>query len=361
MSLRDSGVDLPIVVLVVAEEGYEREAAAKVHEIAEAFSETLAVTVVDDEKLGQLYLRAEVLGFGNLRDGVSLTGYGATRNLGLIVAAAGGYSECIFIDDDEVIEDDFFVENALYGLGKLTPKGVPILIKTGFFIDNKGAWKSTKKGRWYDRFWQQSELFNEWITKTMNGTRLSRSNSLYGGLCAIHREAYRRVAFDPWISRGEDLDYLLNARMYGGDVWFDNQWSIRHLPPVNRTEAQRFRQDIYRWIYEHRKLEFAKSQVDLLPIQPHTLDPYPGPFLEHSITMRVFLTALLRSIGRPRDRKGYFRAAMTARREAKIYAEMYCMRYYEFQIGWPHLVSALESDPLTCSILTGAPLTTSAD
>jgi hypothetical protein len=162
---------------------------------------------------------------------------------------------------------------------------------------------------------------------------------------AIHREAYRRISFDPWIPRGEDLDYLLNVRMYGGSVWFDNKWSVQHLPPVERNEAQRFKQDIYRWIYEHRKLEFSKTQIDLLQIQPHSLDPYPGPFLENSITTRVFVTALLRTIGRANDRQGYFRAAQVARREAKAYAEMFCSKYFEFQLGWAQALGALEVDP----------------
>jgi hypothetical protein len=161
---------------------------------------------------------------------------------------------------------------------------------------------------------------------------------------AIHREAFRRVSFDPWISRGEDLDYLLNLRMYGGGVWFDNKWSIQHLPPTERNEAQRFRQDIYRWIYEHRKLEFSKTQIDLLQIQPHSLDPYPGPFLETSITTRVFSTALLRTVGRSQDRKGYLRAAQVSRREAKAYAEMFCSKYFEFQLGWAQTLATLEVD-----------------
>jgi hypothetical protein len=220
-----------------------------------------------------------------------------------------------------------------------------VLVKSGFYTDRKGNWKSKATHAWYNRYWEQGELFNKWITKAMGASRLSRSNVLSGGLMAIHREAYRRVSFDPWIPRGEDLDYLLNIRMYGGGVWFDNKWSVQHLPPTERNEAQRFKQDIYRWIYEHRKLEFSKTQIDLLRIQPHSLDPYPGPFLENSITTRVFVTALLRTIGRAKDRQGYFKAAQAARREAKAYAEMFCAKYFEFQLGWAQILAAFEADP----------------
>lgn len=352
-SLADVGVRCPVFVLVVAEQGVEAAASKKTADILASFADTLDLRMIDQGVLDSLDQRIDILGVKSIREGVGLVGYGVVRNLGLLVAAAGNFTECIFVDDDEVVDDPDFMEKAVYGLGKLTKTGVPVLVKTGYFADKQGNWKSSQKSAWYNHFWKQGELFNAWITKAMSGARLSRSNGLYGGLCAIHREAFIRVSFDPWIPRGEDLDYLLNVRMYGGDVWFDNQWSIRHYPPPSRNESQRFRQDIYRWIYEHRKLEYSKSQIDLIQIAPHSLDPYPGPFLERSIGRRVFLTALLRMIGRASDRKGYFKAAMSAQREAKAYAESFCDRYFEFQIGWPQMVNILATDPFASEILGG--------
>lgn len=352
-SLITMGVNCTVFVLVVAEQGVEPAASKKTADILASFSDRLDVRLVDYEVLDRLNLRVDALGIGAIKEGVGLTGYGAVRNLGLLIAAAGNFTECIFLDDDETVDDPEFLDKAIYGLGKLTKNGVPVLVKSGYWLDKNGNWKSMQKKAWYNRFWRQGELFNAWITKAMSGARLSRSNGLYGGLCAIHREAFIRVSFDPWIPRGEDLDYLLNIRMYGGDVWFDNKWYVRHMPPPSRNESQRFRQDIYRWIYEHRKLEYSKSQIDLIQIAPHSLDPYPGPFLEHSIGRRVFLTALLRVVGRANDRKGYFRAALSAQREAKAYAESFCDRYFEFQLGWPQVVSVICSDPVASSILAG--------
>ena len=61
-----------------------------------------------------------------------------------------------------------------------------------------------------------------------------------GGCLALHKEAFKSLSFDPWIARGEDLDYMLDLRMYGSDIWFDNQWSLRHLPPETESEGTRF-------------------------------------------------------------------------------------------------------------------------
>ena len=94
---------------------------------------------------------------------------------------------------------------------------------------------------------------------------------------ALHsRHVHRRSSFDPWVTRGEDIDYVINVRMHGGDVFIDDEWKALHLPPEPVSEALRFRQDVYRFVYEHRKIEFAKSQVDLRQVTPKSMAPYPG-------------------------------------------------------------------------------------
>lgn len=343
-SLRDIKIELPIAILVVAEKGAEQAAEDKIRDQAAHYPELNISVIAQTEEQG-LHDRMKNLGLGEFSSGIALSGYGASKNFGLAYAASMGYTEVIFIDDDEVVEDSDFVENACYGLGMLTQRGVPILIKSGFYIDKNGSYKSKARSNWYDRFWQQHRGFDQWIEHAMHGPRLSSSNTACGGLLAIHREAYRRVSFDPWIARGEDLDFLFNVRMYGSEIWFDNMWKIRHLPPaISKVEAKRFTQDIYRWFYEKRKLEFSSTQIDLLQIQYQNLSPYPGPFMESSIKFNTFMTAILRSIGKAGQRKGYLNAAMSARRGAKTYAKDNCSNYFTFQHSWPEIITMIEQD-----------------
>ena len=267
-----------IVILVAAEPSIENQAASKARSIAEYFSD-LSITVVGAPELALIRQRMEQLGVP-VRNEIGLSGYGAVRNLGLLVANMLDFDAAVFLDDDSVVEDEAFLEKAMYGLGKLTRRGVPILAKTGYYLNEEGSFLSNKPTKWYDHFWQQGKAFNAWIAKAMAGPRLSRSNHVCGGCLALHKEAFRRVSFDPWIARGEDLDYMLDLRMYGSDIWFDNQWAMRHLPPATPREGLRFRQDIFRWLYEYRKIEYARTQIDLLQIKPQSLQPYPGPFLE---------------------------------------------------------------------------------
>lgn len=333
-----------VAVLVAAERGIEQQAAEKVREIASRFP-LLSIMVVTEGELDIVRRRFEQLRLGRLEFEIGLSGYSAIRNLGLVLANILGFDSIVFIDDDEVIDDASFLEKGMYGLGKLTRRGIPILAKSGYYLNAEGNCHSLSQDKWYNRYWNQGRAFNQWIDQALAGPRLSRSNHVCGGCLALHKEAFKRLSFDPWIPRGEDLDYLLNLRMYGSDIWFDNKWCLRHLPPKGISEGRRFRQDIFRWLYEFRKMEYSRTQIDLQQVKPSSLEPYPGPFLQPGIEKRIRKTAKLRSIGRP-DGKEYRKAAKVVAAEASEYARRNCTRYFEFQYVWPEIMVRTEGDSI---------------
>ena len=304
--------------------------------------------VISESEAAIVQQRLEQLGFGDTADKIGVHGYSAVRNLGLVISNILGFDSVVFLDDDEVVEDPEFLIKAMYGLGKLTRREIPILAKSGYYLNAKGSFLSMSQNKWYNHYWQQGSAFNNWITKAMSGPRLSRSNHVCGGCLSLHKQAYMRVPFDPWIPRGEDLDYLINLRMYGSDVWFDNQWYLVHLPPQERHEGHRFRKDIFRWIYEYYKIEFSQSQIDLLQIKPSSLEPYPGPFLERGLEKRIKRTAP--------DRAAYRKAAHVATNEAIEYAQKYCDRYFEFQRIWMQIMAQTENDKVLQQALIEAAL-----
>ena len=127
-----------IIVLVAAEPSIAHKAAQKTQAIAARFPE-LHIAVIGAAEAGLVQQRMEQLGLGKLTREVGLSGYGAVRNLGLVVACALGFDAVVFLDDDEVIDDADFLQKGVYGLGKLTRKGVPILAKTGFYLNSEGS------------------------------------------------------------------------------------------------------------------------------------------------------------------------------------------------------------------------------
>lgn len=283
---------------------------------------------------------------------VSLRGYGAIRNMGLVVSAILGHDVVVFMDDDEIALDENFLIDAVYGLGLLTRQDLPVSAKTGYFFDrNDSCYADESLTRWCDRYWTKRSEFNEWMEHAQRSTRISRSNYVCGGCFALYADAFCRVAFDPYITRGEDLDYLFNLRMNGLDVWFDNQWAVQHLPPKTPSRASRFMQDVYRWTYEVEKIDVINHRIGLHRITADSLQPYPAPWISPEVHKRIFLTSLLRAIAGP-ERSEYFDIWLHARGDAKAWARRTSESYLAFQTYWPGMMAALWcNEPLANAIL----------
>ena len=114
-----------IIVLEVSEPSIENQAAEKVQSVVSRFP-SLNTVVIGAPELALIQQRMEQLGLGKLQKEIGLSGYGAVRNLGLVMADVLGFDSVVFLDDDEVVDDADFLQKAMYGLGKLTKKGIPI-------------------------------------------------------------------------------------------------------------------------------------------------------------------------------------------------------------------------------------------
>ena len=202
-----------IVLLVVAEPGVENQAAERVRGIVDHFYD-MNITVIGESEMRIIHRRLEQMEVGEYKSAVCLTGYGAVRNMGLLVASIFGHDTVVFIDDDEIVANPDFLARAVHGIAMKTPTGSIITAKTGYFYDSYDSPKAHEDVPWYDHFWNKSADFNDYIDGVLRGPRLSRSNVCSGGCMVLHADAYGRVAFDPWIARGEDLDYLISSRMY---------------------------------------------------------------------------------------------------------------------------------------------------
>ena len=327
-----------VIVLVVASPQVEERAVRRVAELARE-SGLEDVVIVDSFKAAGMRDQYEHLLPPDLGEPIGLVGYGAVRNLGLLSCCALGCDVAVFVDDDEVVLEQDFLAQAVYGLGAQPRTGTPVAVKSGYFLDHRNsALADRRKVRFCDRHWSKRLEFNEWMTQALAGPRISRSNTVCGGCFAVHAEAFTRVAFDPWITRGEDTDYLINLRSYGIDVWFDNKWRVRHNPPRIADTAFRFEQDVYRWVYTRRKIEVMNSNIDLHKILPDQFMPYPGPWLGPELPARIRKTARLRSLFTS-EHAAYGKICRTWRRDAVAYAEQNCTNYLRFQACWSEIAS----------------------
>jgi len=345
------GLGRIILIVAATDPSIDHAAEDRVRDILAEFPD-LDAFVLGPAELGSLHRRLEQVEFADMIGGVNLIGYGAVRNVGLIAAGVLGCETVVFLDDDEVVTSEDFLETADWGMGRRLTDGTPVLAKTGYYVDEDGRYQRHDAAHWSDMFWRQRDSYNEALSVVARPPRLQRSTLAFGGCLALHHDMYRNVSFDPWVLRGEDIDYVINARMHGADVFLDDAWSVRHLPPETTSEALRFRQDVYRFIYEHRKIEFAKSQVDLRQVTPKSMMPYPGPFIDSSVGWRGTVTALLRAASRP-ERGAYFSLARHGMRDASKYARENCQNYFEFQRRWPLMMERLWDDVALRTLFTG--------
>jgi hypothetical protein len=96
------------------------------------------------------------------------------------------------------------------------------------------------------------------------------------------------VPFDPKVPRGEDIDFLINAKMFGFPFFLDNQLSILHLPPPKTHPVwRRLREDIYRFIFQRTKIESQKEMEGMTKVHPEEFDPYPGCFLKRDLEEKI--------------------------------------------------------------------------
>ena len=104
-----------------------------------------------------------------------------------------------------------------------------------------------------------------------------------------------------------------------------------------------FMQDVYRWLYEYRKLEALNARRDLRTITRESLMPYPAPWVFPEVRQRVFKTAYRRMLTGP-DRLAYLRILTRGRHEAERYARTASARYLSFAMAWSGIMASLWED-----------------
>jgi CRP-like cAMP-binding protein len=225
---------------------------------------------------------------------LNLKGYANVRNMCLYASHILSSEVTILIDDDEIFENPDFIDMAKEFIGKRV-YGENIYGVAGYYLNkhdeyyddvNMEPWMT-----YWDRFGSKAKAFDKIISC---GPRIKHTPFAFGGAMVIHKNMYQVVPFDPNITRGEDIDYLINARMFGFHFYLDNKLSIKHLPPKkNHPVWQRFREDIYRFLYERTKIRSQYEVSNMQRVDAEDFDPYPGEFLKNDLEDKIYKTNVL--------------------------------------------------------------------
>lgn len=228
-------------------------------------------------------------GFSDIAENLDVCGFPNIRNCGLILSQASGVEIVIFLDNDEVVDTPDFLDIAIEGLLEQI-NGWKMDGKGGFYISKGGEVYEKTIQPWWQMVWRKAKLFEEvWEGILNSKERFIESPIVLGGNLVLTRGLFEKIPFDPLVPRGEDIDYLINARIAGFKVLFDKHLKIKHLPR-ERTVSYRkeeLKGDIERFLYEGEKV---KGHEGL------NLYPYPGYFLKGDLGLKAIVTVILFSL-----------------------------------------------------------------
>jgi hypothetical protein len=278
------------------------------------------------------------LKFSTFSSLIDLKGFSRIRNTGLLLAQGLSIDVAIFIDNDEVVEDPQYLRVACEYLNEKRD-GKIVLGKGGFYVNRDGTILLPPQQLWWRFFWDKTKWMNQaWKNILSAENRLVPSPILLGGNLVLHQSLFRHIPFDPYIPRGEDTDYLINASQAGFCVLFDREMKIKHLHP-ERTGVffqEELRGDIERFLYERGKTKAGC---------PINLDPYPGYFLRWTVFPKAGLTSFF--LGLDYLAKGEWNKARECLANiGLLFQEKQdgWLRYLRFREDWEKVTDILDKD-----------------
>ena len=329
----------PLAVLVLTATTHATLAHAaekRVQETIAPFEEWFPIVQFTTGDLAVLHQRLHDYRCDDLVEFFSLRSYPGARNCQLLVPYLLGATVVVALDDDETVPVGYW-ERALHAVGR-EEEGARVLGVAGPYQDAEGSLLQPERSHTGNIFLDKSAILNQ-ATRALRceDGRLVRTNMAFGGNMVLHRELFSRVAFDPGIARGEDVDYVINARLSGLDFWFDWELVVTHLPPpaYQSSNYGKLCQDVKRFVYERAKLQQAG-------VDPAQFDPYPGRFLGDDLEAQAL--AALQELATPADEARYGTPDQVLAAAAQQTERV--PRYAAATQQWAQCLATLEHDPL---------------
>lgn len=312
-----------------------QDAANRVKTLVAPYRDRLDICICDAPTLERL---KAVLESARLpHKGLNLCSYSGVRNLQLLVSHIMGARFIIALDDDERIKPDY-AERALRYVDQRVD-GQQVLGLSGPYMQPNGEVFLEEPPPTGNPILDKASFINDAMRALTNAeVAIVPSPLAFGGNMVFHYDLFTRVPFDPGITRGEDIDYVINARLQGTGWWFDAQLTILHLPPRHYETPiyRRMREDVSRFIYTREKLLLHSQN------KPEWLDPYPGRLLgddliEHAISALQAEATY--------DMKTCFGDPQSIIELSQNQARHYAPLYQRFAQEWRWLAVSIERSP----------------
>jgi hypothetical protein len=282
---------------------------------------------------------------------VSLEAYAQVRNCQILASVLLDSELIVAVDDDETVPADY-LERAVHSMGELERRGAAGSGLAGIYLDASGDYRlkvRPEEAASENKFVRKAVLINRQFDACFAaGEGLVDTPLALGGNMVFPPDLFRSVAFDPGITRGEDIDYLMNSRLLGFSWYLDRDLAITHLPPkasagdpLTTSPYAKLQRDVLRFVYQRQKIRVSRQHADLQPLEAEDFGVYPGEFLEEDLEAQA-LEAL--QIMRPPDADERFfpepqMMLEMARQRAKRAEE-----YPAFNAAWKRALDLADGD-----------------
>jgi hypothetical protein len=282
---------------------------------------------------------------------VSLEAYAQVRNCQILGSVLLDSELIVAVDDDETVPADY-LEAAVHSVEELERRGAGGSGLAGIYLDAAGDYRlkvRPEEAASTNKFVRKAVLINQQFEACFAaGKGLVETPLALGGNMVFPPMLFRSVSFDPGITRGEDIDYLMNSRLFGYSWFFDRELAITHLPPkasagdpLTTTPYAKLQRDVLRFVYQRQKMRISQQRQDLKPLRPEDFGVYPGEFLEEDLDSQA-LEAL--QVLRPPDADERFfpepERMLDLARERATQAE----NYPAFNTSWKRVLQVVDED-----------------
>lgn len=343
--------DRPRLVLLIISSSapdVETSAAYQIDTIRDRFPD-LPIALWMPSHVKILHGRLRALGHDEWVPRFDARGYAQIRNMQLLIPNLVDCDLVVALDDDEVVEDPFFLRRAAASIVNGASNGDRVYGAASYYLDEHGSRMHQVPPEVAGNpnpFERKIALMNE-VLEAIEAQpgEVVRSHFALGGNMTFSRDLSMAVGFDPAIARGEDIDYVINALLVGLPYHFDKQRPIRHLPPPGRSyrdfDYGKLQQDVRRFLYEREKLRAASEDAGFAPLSAAALNPYPGAFLGDDLerwaieSLRLHRPALFdTTILEPEP---FVAQALEAARQGAV-------AFVRFARAWPEAMAILAGD-----------------
>ncbi|RJS77971.1 hypothetical protein CW667_01805 [Candidatus Bathyarchaeota archaeon] len=340
------------VITAVTHQALEKKAEEKVKRILNSYESDFNVKQFSASTLKKIETEEK-----SLSKLLSLYGYSNVRNLGLATAQILNSDIIVFLDDDVIVNDREYFRKATEFIGKHIEKQLVGGI-AGYYVNKDGNYYlDVDRKAWWRTGWPKEEKMNLAFKVIESKRRLVETTFAFGGNMVLHRKMFEKIPFDPYITRGEDMDLLVNAKMLGFKFLLDTKLKVVHLPGKGKKLWTEMQQDLYRFLYMREKILSQKYVKNIRKLPISCLEPYPGYFLRATMPIKFALSSGLNSLhsfrkGGCESFRAFTRNLMHIPLAIK-FAKEHALNYFKFQKKWAEIMPKLRECKKLKRILDG--------